>query len=707
MRAWLLAAVLAALPHPAAAQKHTTAAIVELRQRLLRHDWSGLEMELAKRQLRNDDESLLEFRYLFAFDAFASGDSALRPALDAWVSADPQSPLARAARGFYFVRMAAAAHDAGEDQPSRAASREVSRWIALADADVEATLRLDPSELMAHVIRLEMIPLEWRGSETRSAFAAAIALRPSTLHARALFIETLTPRFENPPGRMQRFADSAQRNVTTNARLRILLGMADYERAHDLAAGEKHDAAIRAFTKALGFGDYWKFRYERGMEYYRIDSLSKALIDLNRALAERPGHVPSLIGRALTYAHLARRASGDEQAGLMRRADEDVRLAATLDPRDANVRGVLNGTPPPAGAPPLIATVANPAIPNPVPLDRPEDLFALRQLLVARAFGRLDSALAARRTDAFSVPAHESRYLYAFDVFDSGDSTLAGPLDDWVARDSTRAVAFAARSRYRVRRAWRARGTAFAEKLTESQREGMRAWLGLARQDAIHAVMLDTTDVAAHLAMLDAVMLGGNDDVARRVVRDAIKRQPSSMLVRARYMYTIRPNWGGSVDAMERFANAQQPDARTYPRMSILLGLPDVERGDDLAQDDQPQAAVDAYSRALSHGRFWSFFYERGRVYRTLGEPERALADLEQTVAERPGSAAALAWRAVLGVELSNEREGRAADVLLRRARDDFRLAAAFDADDGEVRWARKNFDELWSEPAKKPSKRR
>jgi len=701
MRVWFLAAVLAVLPQPVAAQKHTTAAIVELRQRLLRHDWSGIESELEKRQLRDDSESPLEFRYLFAFDAFASGDSALRPHFDAWVAANPRSPLARAARGIYFVRMAAAAHDAAEDQPSRAATSEISRWIALADADVEATLRLDPSELMAHIIRLEMIPLEWRGIETDSALAAAIALRPSTLHARALFIESLTPRFDNPPRRMQRFADSAQRHVATNPRLRILRGMSDYERAHDLAAHEQHAGAIRAFTKALAYGDYWQFRYERGMEYYRVDSLTKALIDLNRALAERPGHVPSLVGRALTYAHLARPASGDQRSDLMRRADEDVRSAATLDSRDADVRGVLNGNPPPGGAPPVIAAAPEPAIPSAMPLDRTEDLYALRQLLVARAFARLDSALAARRADAVSNPARESRYIYAFDVFHTGDSTLAAPLDAWVARDTTHALAFAARAHYRVRRAWRARGTDYANKVTESQWTEVRNWLRLAGQDAARAAMLDTTDVAAHLAILDAANLLGNDEFSRRVLQDAIKRRPSSVLVRARYLSTLNPTWGGSIEAMEEYANAQQPEARTNPRMTVLLGLPDVERGEKLSKDDQPQAAVDAYNRALTHGRFWSFFYERGLAYRTLGEPERALADLDQAIVERPGNAAALAWRAVAADELSNEREGRASDLLFNRAREDFRLATAFDADDWDVRWIRKNFEELWMDPKK------
>jgi tetratricopeptide (TPR) repeat protein len=696
----VLFALLTALASNAGAQAHTTAAIAELRLKLLRHDWDGLEQAIALRQLRGDEESQVESRYVFAFDAFVSGDSALQPHLDSWVASSPSSAVARVARGLYFVQMAAAAKPRDEVQPTRASDREISRWVALAGADADAALRLDPAEVMAHVIRLEMIPLEWRGTETRDAYEAALRLRPSTLHGRALYLEQLTPRFDNPPSRMVRFADSAQRRVAVNPRLRVLRGMPAFEHARDLAVRERHDSAIVEFTHALAYGDYWQFRYERGMEYYRMDSLTKALVDLNRALAERPGHVPSLVGRALTFAHLAREREGSAHDDLMRRADEDVRVAALLDSRDADVRGVLNGSPPPggwvlAGAPSTPPQSSVMPAPPPSGLDRPQNLLALRQLLLAGDFGRLDSAFAERRADAWRIPAHEARYIGALEIFDTGDRALEAPLDDWVARDTTNAFAFAARARYRVKRGWRARSTKSADDVTREQWKAMRSWLDLAGRDAVRSARLDTTDIAPHFTMLDATMLEGKDELTLRVLRDAVRRQPASLLIRARYMYSLRPAWGGSIEALERFANAQQPDARLNPRMSVLLGLADVQRGDDLDDDDEWQAALAAYTRALSYGRHGSFFYKRGRIYRKLEEPERAYADMEQAVAERPGSAETLAWRAVTALELSFEREGKAADLLLQRGREDFALATTFDAMDEDVLWVRKTYPTL------------
>lgn len=713
MRALLVASLIVAAPLALPAQAHTTSAVVELRRALLRHDWAALEHGLAVRQLRGDQDSEVEFRYVFAFDAFASGDSALQQHLDAWVAAEPTIAIARAARGLYFVRMAAAAKPLDEVHPSAAATREISRWLALATADADAALRLDSSEFMAHVIRLGMIPLQWRGRETRDAYEAAVGLRPSSLHARALYIETLTPRFENPPSRMARFADSAQRHASVNPRLRVLRGMAAYERANDLAAREQHAAAIREFTIALAFGDYWRFRYERGMEYFRVDSLAKALIDLNRALAERPGYVPSLVGRALTFAHLARQLEGIERVRLMRRADEDVRVAALLDARDEDVRGILNGGAPPGGwaTPPqpvggaLVAV--SPAPDALAPLGRPADLLTLHTLLLARNYGALDSAMAARRAEARADPARENRYVYAFDVFGSGDPALDAPIDAWVAHDTTRAIAWAARAHHRVARAWRARGTSFANELSVTQQERLHDWLRLAAGDAMQAASLDSTDIAGHLAMLDVTMLRGDDALGLRVVRDAIRRLPGSMLVRARYMYSLRPNWGGSLADMETFAATQQRDLRLNPHMTTLLGLADLERGETLAGDDQLQPAVAAYGRALSHGRHWRAFYDRARVYRDIEEPERTLADLEQAVAERPASATLLAWRAVANLELSYERYGPAAQALVRRARDDYRLAITFDSTARDVGWVGKTFPELTSDARSARSRRR
>jgi tetratricopeptide (TPR) repeat protein len=700
-RLHILAAFLIALAPEVSAQPHTTAAIAELRLKLLRHDWDGLEQELSRRQLGGDEESRAEARYLFAFDAFVSGDSALQPHLDSWVAASPSSAVARVARGIYFVQMAAAAMPRDESRPKRASDREISRWLALAGADADAVVRLDPSELMAHVIRLEMIPLEWRGREPREAYEAAIRLRPSTLHARALYLEQLTPRFDNPPARMLRFADSAQHFATLNPRLRVLLGMSAFERGRDLAVRERHVEAVAMFTKALAYGDYWQFRYERGMEYYRMDSLSKALVDLNRALGERPGHVPALVGRALTFAHLARARGEEGSADLMHRADADVRMAALLDARDPDVRGLLNGSPPPGGwvASGIVASPAHQAAPTAPAsgLDRPQDLLLLRQYLLDRDFRRLDSAFSERRSDARRTTSREPRYVYALDVFDTGDQALEAPLDQWVARDSTNAFAYAARARYRVERGWRARSTKRADDVTRQQWNEMRRWLDLAGRDAVRAATLDTSDIAPHFAMLDATMLQGEDALTLKVFRDAVRRQPSSVLIRARYLYSLRPAWGGSMEQLERFANAQQPDIRLNPRIAVLLGFVDVERGDELDADDQPQAALAAYSRALSYGRHWSFFFKRGQIYRQLEEPERAFADMEQAVVERPASASALVWRAVTALDLADQREGPAGDALERRAREDFVMATTLDALDEDVRWARENYPSLAS----------
>src|SRR4051812_30485022 len=68
-------------------------------------------------------------------------------------------------------------------------------------------------------------------------------------------------------------------------------------------------------------------------------------------------------------------------------------------------------------------------------IDRPADILSLRRLLEGHEFVRLDSALAARRSEARRSPASESRYVYAYDAFDVADSTLRPHLDAWVAQE--------------------------------------------------------------------------------------------------------------------------------------------------------------------------------------------------------------------------------------------------------------------------------
>jgi len=695
-----LALILVAAPRVSAAQALTTGGILELRGMLVRHDWPALYRELTSRRAAADAQPANEGRYVFAFDAFVSGDSTLQRHLDAWVAAEPESVLPRVARGLYFVEMAWTPINRLDREPAAFDYQESRRWLSLARADARAAIRIDSTEPTAHLITLRMIPVQRDPPSTREALHSYMARWPSTLLARTEYIEELTPRVGNPPALMIGFADSAQRLIARNSRLAVLRGWPAFERGRANGWKDQHTAEIKAYTSALAWGDYWRFRYERGMAYYRAGSLEKALADLDKAIAERPGFVASLAGRASVLAHIAQRDTNWRSSATFKRAQADVDVAFALNRNAHEVVSIVGDsaaadlqTPSSndAGATTVVAVERAPSASPGTPLQ----MLALRQMLVQRDFTALDSALASRAALARANPLNENQYVYAFDVFAAPDSALREHLDAWVAHDTLRAFARAARGAYFVARGHRARGTKSADATSAAEWQSMHEWLLLAGVDALAAIRLDPSDVMGHSVVIGIAHLSSSDSTDSLAMRDAIRRQPSSMFMRMQYMGNLRPAWGGSLEALDAYAASEQSAVALNPRMPVLLGMSDVERGEDLDGDNQSQAAVAAYSSALSHGDFWRYRMRRGRAYYFMNEPDKALADLNRAIAERPASVEALTWRALAALLASHQLEGAASESLLRRAREDMRLATVFDASHATVVWARKQLPEL------------
>lgn len=327
--------------------------------------------------------------------------------------------------------------------------------------------------------------------------------------------------------------------------------------------------------------------------------------------------------------------------------------------------------------------------------DRPADILALRQLLVAHEFVRLDSALSARRLDARRSPALEARYVHAYDAFAVADTTLRPHLDAWIAQQPASPHPPLARGELFIELARRARGGGWASDTKEEQFARMRDWLRLAVADASVAVRLDSTDVMAHAIVMNAARLDGSAEARQRVVDQALALERASLALRAQHMMSLRPRWGGSEEEMDAFAEAAQQHVAENPRLRVLLGFSAWDRGEGLWEDDQYQAAAVEYTKALSYGDFWRFRLARGWVYVTMHRPEQGLVDLNRAIAERPGIAEALAKRAITYDILAYPKEGPEREALMGRGLDDLAMATSLDPADPFVVWTRKNYPEL------------
>lgn len=331
-----VAVMLAAGASAAAAQQDLPRDIMALRRFLVAHDFPALDSALASRAAEARADVGREARYVFAFDAFASGDSLLQPHFDAWIASEPWSPIPRAARAVYFRAMGVAASGHGPiDPPDSEAARELAQWTVLARADAVAAYRRDPMEPMVYAAVLDLCV------KSADVITGAIRASPGTLLLRARYMESLGPKCGGTLADMTRFAAAEQREWRAYPPLRILEVLPSYYAAFDDAERAGHRRTIAAYSRAIARHDFWQLRYGRALEYLRIRSFPEAIADLDHVVADRPGYVAALAWRAAARTELAKHQRGESRERLMVTARADIDMAVALNRFDPQVAFIL------------------------------------------------------------------------------------------------------------------------------------------------------------------------------------------------------------------------------------------------------------------------------------------------------------------------------------------------------------------------------
>ena len=275
-------------------------------------DQAGLRSLLIHRRFAALDAAFAHFQDAFEKDprferwpadataAFASSEPALRPLLDEWLEASPQSFAPWLARGSH---QAAVAHNQRGSKWAKDTTdvefAEMRATIPLALADLEHALSLRPRLLAALGREFHLIMLKGDLFAFEEAARRADALCPSCFLHRVSVMKARQPRWGGSYEEMKRYAASAP--VKDNPRLALLPGYIELDVADVAIADGREADALAASDRALAFGDHWAFLLGRGHVLRHRKENDAALIDLSRALQLRPGNPDVLVERAEVY----------------------------------------------------------------------------------------------------------------------------------------------------------------------------------------------------------------------------------------------------------------------------------------------------------------------------------------------------------------------------------------------------------------------
>jgi tetratricopeptide (TPR) repeat protein len=264
------------------------------------------------------------------------------------------------------------------------------------------------------------------------------------------------------------------------------------------------------------------------------------------------------------------------------------------------------------------------------PNDLPDKL-TLLALLREKRFEELSSHLESLQA-AFEEDFRKERWPYvAFDAFGAADKEVGRLIEEWMRAMPDSFAPYQARAEHKIALAWHYRGTKWADLTSKKRFKKMAKVLATVPVDLDRALELRPALVQAYSARLRLVRAFGlSIDNRTAILEAALRHCPYCFGVRAAYLGSIEPRWGGSHELMAaKAADWQYTDKN--PKLRQLLGFPDSDRCDLLSRK-KPAEAVELCERAIAEGPSAWFLLPKGKALINLERYDEAVEVLSDAL---------------------------------------------------------------------------
>jgi len=189
-----------------------------------------------------------------------------------------------------------------------------------------------------------------------------------------------------------------------------------------------------------------------------------------------------------------------------------------------------------------------------------------------------------------------------FRVFYPTDAALESKYDAWIAQFPKSYVAHLARAIYYKKVGQERRGGDYIGNTTAEQLRGMEVAFGKASQDLHASVALDAKPLLSYFHAMDIPRYLGGADEVRELLELSNKVDPDNLIVREKYMTTLEPRWGGSVEQMYGFLDESRKAGLSAARLQLLEAVIVADRANSSKEDGDYAAAERDYRKAIAMG---------------------------------------------------------------------------------------------------------
>lgn len=228
---------------------------------------------------------------------------------------------------------------------------------------------------------------------------------------------------------------------------------------------------------------------------------------------------------------------------------------------------------------------------------------ALNALLDAGQYDDVERRLDALLQRHFSTSDFSEEIDYAFDGFKRTSPQTDARTLAWLQQRPNSPYAHLARGMYLLAAGADARGSAFIQNTPANRIREMERLLAQAVPELEAATRLQPRLMPAYAELVLAAMYDSSVADAQAAVTAAGRQDPACQTLFMRRMDALRPQWGGSLEAMLTLAAEVQRYVAERPQLAIYVGQPYAERGLALMrEDDFGREAVELLEIAVRKG---------------------------------------------------------------------------------------------------------
>jgi len=225
-------------------------------------------------------------------------------------------------------------------------------------------------------------------------------------------------------------------------------------------------------------------------------------------------------------------------------------------------------------------------------------------------------------------------YYKAFGITDPSYEEL---FKKWIHAFPDKWQPYLAIAEYYHAKGWENRGFKLARDTSQGQFENMQLYFSKAKENIETALAIKPDLMIGHNLLISIFNANGDDEAESRTINEAIELFPESFLIRSSGSWAKEPRWGGSYVEMEKIAKNGEKYSDVNPRLTILYGFIYYDQGRIFKRNKKYQEALDLFTKAISFGEHWVFYYYIAETYHfDLKEYDNALVNINRSIEFRP-----------------------------------------------------------------------